>query len=46
VLNAAPLKDVATWAEQYRPVWDTRFDLMDRYLKQLQQQRIAGANDD
>ena len=35
-LDAAPLKEVSTWAEQYRPVWETRFDRMDVYLKQLQ----------
>ena len=34
-LNAAPLKDVSTWAEQYRPVWEARFDRLDEYLKQL-----------
>jgi DNA-binding transcriptional ArsR family regulator len=35
-LDAAPLKEVSTWAEQYRPVWEARFDRMDDYLKQLQ----------
>ena len=34
-LDAAPLKKVSTWAEQYRPVWEARFDRMDDYLKQL-----------
>jgi DNA-binding transcriptional ArsR family regulator len=37
-LNAAPLKDVSTWAEQYRPVWEARFDRLDEYLKQLRPQ--------
>ena len=36
-LNAAPLAEVSTWAEQYRPVWESRFDRMDEYLNQLQQ---------
>lgn len=31
-LNAAPLKEVATWADQYRPIWDARFDEMDKVL--------------
>jgi DNA-binding transcriptional ArsR family regulator len=28
-LNADPLEGVSTWAEQYRPVWEARFDRMD-----------------
>ena len=35
-LDAAPLAEVSTWAEQYRPVWEARFDRMDAYLEQLQ----------
>src|SRR5437867_3661829 len=27
-LDPARLEEVATWAEQYRPVWDARFDRM------------------
>ena len=34
-LDAAPLEEVATWAEQYRPVWEDRFDRLDDYLAQL-----------
>jgi DNA-binding transcriptional ArsR family regulator len=34
-LDAAPLEAVATWAEQYRPVWEARFDRMDDYLATL-----------
>ncbi len=41
-LDAAPLEVVSTWAEQFRPVWEARFDRMDEYLNQLQQQREAG----
>jgi DNA-binding transcriptional ArsR family regulator len=40
-LDAAPLEEVSTWAEQYRPVWEARFDRMDDYLKQLRTQREA-----
>jgi DNA-binding transcriptional ArsR family regulator len=36
VLDGTRLAEVSTWAEQYRPVWETRFDRMDDYLKQLQ----------
>jgi DNA-binding transcriptional ArsR family regulator len=38
-LDAAPLEVVSTWAEQYRPVWEARFDRMDEYLTQLRAQR-------
>src|SRR5467141_5426404 len=38
-LDAARLEEVSTWAEQYRPVWQARFDRMDEYLAQLQPQR-------
>ena len=34
-IDAAPLQEVSTWAEQYRPVWEARFDQMDNYLTQL-----------
>lgn len=35
-LEAKPLEAVSTWAEQYRPVWESRFDRMDDYLRNLQ----------
>src|SRR4051794_18355349 len=38
-LDAAPLQQVSTWAEQYRPVWEARFDRMDEYLTRLQPQK-------
>ena len=41
-LDAAPLEEVSTWAEQYRPVWEARFDRMDEYLERLQPQRKTG----
>lgn len=34
-LDAAPLQAVSTWAERYRPIWETRFDQMDDYLTRL-----------
>jgi DNA-binding transcriptional ArsR family regulator len=44
-LDAAPLEEVSTWAEQYRPVWEGRFDRMDDYLRQLRPQRRTGKHD-
>jgi DNA-binding transcriptional ArsR family regulator len=37
-LDAAPLQAVSSWAEQYRPVWESRFDQMDEYLTHLRSQ--------
>ncbi len=34
-LNAAPLKEVSHWTEQYRHIWEQRFDQMEDYLNQL-----------
>ena len=35
-LDAAPLKEVADWAERYRHVWEGRLNRLDDYLRQLQ----------
>src|SRR5712672_3068598 len=35
-LAPAPLKDVATWIEQYRRLWEERFDRLDAYLREIQ----------
>lgn len=35
-LDPAPLRAVSTWADQYRPVWEARFDRMDARLAELQ----------
>src|SRR5437762_3341150 len=35
-LEAAPLKEVADWAERYRPVWEQRLDRLGAYLQTLQ----------
>ena len=37
-LDAAPLQAVSTWAEQYRPIWEDRFDRMGDYLRALQEE--------
>jgi DNA-binding transcriptional ArsR family regulator len=40
-LDGAPLLEVATWVEMYRPIWEGRFDRMADYLEllQIEQQR-------
>ena len=35
-LEAAPLRDVAGWVEQYRRFWEERIDRLEDYLRELQ----------
>jgi DNA-binding transcriptional ArsR family regulator len=37
-LEAAPLKEVADWAEGYRRFWDASHDRLDEYLEHLKEQ--------
>ncbi len=34
-LEAAPLKEVADWAESYRHFWEANHDRLDEYLQRL-----------
>jgi len=34
-LDAAPLREVAEWAEGFRRFWDGSFDRLDEYLREL-----------
>src|SRR4051812_5395320 len=36
-LEAAPLKEVAEWAENYRRFWDVSFERLDEYLQHLKE---------
>ncbi len=38
-----PLADVAHWTDQYRHIWDDRFDRLDGYVEQIQQARDSQA---
>jgi uncharacterized protein YndB with AHSA1/START domain/DNA-binding transcriptional ArsR family regulator len=38
-LDAAPLKEVTEWAEQYRRFWDASFARLDAYLEHLKGRR-------
>ena len=42
-LEAAPLRDVAAWTEDYRRHWEERFDRLDDFLRELQEK---GKNND
>ncbi len=35
-LEASPLAEISAWTEQYRPIWEARFNRMDDYLQQIQ----------
>jgi DNA-binding transcriptional ArsR family regulator len=35
-LDAAPLREVSDWIEQYRDLWEARLDRLDAYLTTLQ----------
>lgn len=35
-LEVAPLREADGWIEQYRRMWEERFDRLDAYLQQLQ----------
>jgi len=37
-LEAVPLREVQDWLERYRHHWEERFDRLDNYLQELQQQ--------
>ena len=45
-LDPAPLERISTWAEQYRPVWEARFDQMDDYLTHLRPPQRTDGHDD
>ncbi len=35
-LEAKPMQQAQAWIEEYRKFWETSFDRLDEYLKQLQ----------
>ena len=34
-IDVTPLQEVSKWTEQYRHIWEARFDRMDDYISQL-----------
>jgi DNA-binding transcriptional ArsR family regulator len=45
-LEAAALEDAAAWLEQYRHLWEGRFDRLDEYLRDLQGEQQEKEQDD
>ena len=35
-IDASPLREVAGWAEQYRPIWEGRFEQLETYLREIE----------
>ena len=38
-INGDPLREVASWTEQYRPIWEDRFDRLSEYLDAVQTEK-------
>jgi DNA-binding transcriptional ArsR family regulator len=38
-LQAAPLKEVSEWVEQYRHIWEESFDRLTTYVQSVQSKR-------
>ena len=34
-IDVTPLKEISNWTEQYRHIWESRFDRIDDYINQL-----------
>jgi DNA-binding transcriptional ArsR family regulator len=45
-LQAAPLRDVAAWADSYRRFWDASYDRLDEYLKTLEERERTDGNEE
>jgi DNA-binding transcriptional ArsR family regulator len=34
-IDVTPLEEISKWTEQYRHIWETRFERLDDYINQL-----------
>lgn len=44
-LEAAPLKELADWVQNYRQFWEARFDRLDDYLQEIQKREQSRRDD-
>ena len=44
-LEAAPLKEVAEWADNYRRFWDASYKRLDKYLQQMKEKESNDGDD-
>jgi len=45
-LRAGPLREIATWVNQYRRHWEESFERLDAYFQELQEQQEQRHGDD
>ena len=45
-LRAGPLRDIATWVNQYRRHWEQSFERLDAYFQELQEKQEQRHGDD
>jgi DNA-binding transcriptional ArsR family regulator len=45
-LDAAPLKEVAEWAETYRRFWDASYERLDQYLQNMKDKESTHEHDE
>jgi DNA-binding transcriptional ArsR family regulator len=43
-LRAQPLQELDTWLDNYRRIWEEKFDKLDIYLRELQQKEKDEGN--
>ncbi|MEK8105941.1 metalloregulator ArsR/SmtB family transcription factor [Micromonospora sp. M12] len=43
-IDPAPLRTLAEWVDQYRRLWDDRYDTLDDYLRDLKETRHEQAS--
>jgi len=41
-LQVNKMKEIDKWLEQFRKIWESRFDNLDKYLAQLQKNKAHG----
>jgi DNA-binding transcriptional ArsR family regulator len=41
-LEAAPLKEVAAWVDEYKRYWENNFDCLGNYLQEIQSDQKKG----
>jgi len=39
-IDTTPLEEISDWTEQYRHIWEERFERMDDYINQLNNKEI------
>ena len=40
IIDTTPLEEISNWTEQYRHIWEARFDRIDDYISQLNDKEI------